>query len=421
MKKKIIGLLILLLVVFMPNLVYAATLSISASSTTITNGDSVNITVKASGLAGKFSITSSNDKVLSGGISSEWLEDQSKTYKFTSKGLGEATITIKPLDAADLSGNTFKTSKSITVKVVKPREKSTNNNLKNLSVEGYSITPEFDKDTLEYTVSLESNIEKIKINATKEDSYASVNGTGEKSVVEGDNIFEIVVTPETGTSKTYKINAIVKDSNPINITINSYQYTLVKRASILTKPDNFEDAKVTINDTEVPAFTNEVTKLTLIGLKDTDGNTNLYKYDSSNKTYSKYETLTSKTKTIIFENTDKVIKDFSKVSVTIDDKVYEAYQNKANKDYILIYGMDLETGSKNWYLYNIKEQSIQTYMSDIIDGMNNNFDSTLKEYKTVLLGMAGLSLILLTISVTQIVSKNKLKQKLVVKETRKQK
>ena len=92
---------------------------------------------------------------------------------------------------------------------MKPREKSTNNNLKDLSVEGYSISPSFDKNTLEYTVNLESNVEKIKINATKEDGYASVSGVGEKDVQEGDNKF-------AGTGKEYTQTLSVSPSGFIS-------------------------------------------------------------------------------------------------------------------------------------------------------------------------------------------------------------
>lgn len=416
MKRKFLNLFILVISFFMfiPN-VNAASLSISTSSKSVVNGNKVTITVKASGVAGKFSITSSNGNVLSGGTSSVWLENETKTYTFTAKSLGSATVTVKTLDAADSSGNAYSSSKSVTINVVKPREKSTNNNLKSLSVEGYTLSPEFNKNTLEYTVNLESSVEKIKINASKEDGYASISGTGEKEVQEGDNKFEITVTSETGKSKVYTVNAIVKDSNPIVKQIDGKNYTVIKRASALTKPELFEATTVTINETEIPAFYNEITNITLIGLKDEQGSIYLYKYDAKTDTYNKYESLTSTSKTIIFDNSDEELEGFIKTKVTIEEIEYNAYQHPSNKDYILVYGIDLETGNKNWYLYNIKEKSIQTYMSNIIDNMNDDFNKTLNEYKMVILGMAGLSLLLLIIIIIQIVSKKKMKKKLIKK------
>lgn len=393
----------------------AASLSISANTKSVVTGGSVTITVKANGLAGKFSITSSNSSVLSGGTNSVWIENETKTYKFSAKDIGSATIKVTPIDVSDTDGNVFKTSKSVTVSVVKPREKSTNNNLKSLSVEGYSISPSFNKDTLEYTVNLESNVEKIKINATKEDGYASLSGTGEKEVQEGDNKIEIVVTSETGKSKVYTINAIVKDSNPIIKEINGKEYTVIKRASAITKPDTFEETKVVINEIEIPAFYNEKTNITLIGLKNTEGNIYLYQYNPEKDSYVKYETLTSISQTVIFENTDEKIDGYDLTTVTINEKEYDVYKNKNNKDYVLIYGMSLETGQKNWYLYNIKEQSIQIYIKDLINNMETSFNKTIEEYKMAIIAMAGLSLLLLIIIIIQIASKNKMKKKLLRK------
>lgn len=325
----------------------------------------------------------------------------------------QCKINGKVIDAG--SSDWVNVSYSKTINVVKPREKSTNNNLKSLSVEGYTLSPSFNKNTLEYTVNLESNIEKIKINASKEDGYASISGTGEKQVQEGDNKFEITVTSETGNSKVYTVNAVVKDSNPIVKEIDGKSYTVVKRSSALTKPELFESTTVSINDTEIPAFYNETTNITLIGLKDENGSIYLYKYDTKTDSLIKYESLTSSSKTIIFEDTNEVINDYTKTTVTINNIEYNAYQHQSNKNYVLIYGMDIKTGEKNWYLYNIKENSIQTYISDIINTMTDDFNKTLKEYKMVLLGMASLSLILLLIIIIQFISKNKLKNKLLKK------
>lgn len=414
---KRISKLVVLLITFFTFLIgtQAASLSISSNYKSIVTGNTITITVKANGLIGKFSITSSNGNVLSGGTSSVWLENETKTYKFTAKNIGSSTITVTPIDVSDTNGNVFKGSKSVTVNVVKPREKSNNNNLKSLSVEGYSISPSFNKNTLEYTVNLESNVEKIKINATEEDGYANVSGTGEKEVQEGDNKFEIVVTSETGKSKVYTVNAVVKDSNPIVKKIDGNEYTVVKRNSALTKPEFFIDTTVNINDIEIPAFYNETIDTTLIGLKDGEGNICLFKYDVEKEQLLKYETLTSDSKTIIFENSNVEIDDFIKTKVTINDKEYNAYQHKDNKDYVLVYGADLNTAVKNWYLYNIKDKSIQVYMSDIINNIENDFNKIIEEYKVVILGMVGLSLLLLIIIIVQIISKNKMKKKLLKK------
>ena len=227
MKKNFIIIFIVALIMVCP--AYVDALSISASSTTITNGGTVKVTVRPEGLIGKFSVTSSNSNVLSGGTGSVWLENDSVTYTFSSKGIGSATITVRAIDASDSSGNAWSGNKSVTINVVKPREKSNNNNLKSLSIEGFEITPEFNKDTLEYNATVGDEVETIKINANMEDSYGHVDGAGEKELAEGVNKFEIKAISETGKEKVYILNVTVKDNNPVLEKVNGKDYTLVRQ------------------------------------------------------------------------------------------------------------------------------------------------------------------------------------------------
>jgi len=412
MKRIKIGILLILMLFPMTYVSAAGTASISANNTVV-NGSYVTATVTLNNTAAwNISIKGSG---ATSGCSSKEVGDSgtgnntTKYFKVTCKATSIGTITFSYSgDITSADGNNINVSGSKNVTVVKPREKSNNNDLKSLSVDGYDISPKFDKNTLEYTVNLESSVEKIKINATKADGYASVSGAGEKDVVEGDNKFEIIVTSETGKKKTYILNAIVKDSNPIIRKVDGKEYSVVKRESALTQPENFTKTVVTIEETEIPAFYNESTKTILIGMKDENGLIYLFRYDNDNLT--KYETLTSSSMTIIFEE-PKDDNNLTKTTVTIDKKEYTAYRYKDNKDYVLIYGTELNTNTKNWYLYNIKENSIQTFIGDNTDELKEEFDNTLNEYKIVILSLAGLSIGLLIVIIVQIISKGKMKKK----------
>ena len=394
MTKKVLSLLILALSFFgFSTSVYAASLGISASSRSVVNGGSVRVTVNASGLIGKFSITSSNGSVLSGGTSSVWLENESKTYTFSAKSVGNATITVKALDVADTSGNPYSGSRSVSINVVKPREKSTNNNLKSLSVEGYTLSPEFNKDTLEYTVELEASVEKIMVNAEKADSYASLSGGGEITVSEGDNRIEIKVTSETGKEKVYVINAVVKDSNPITTTVNDKKLTVVKKASSLTKPDLFEETKIKINEMEIPAFYNETTGTTLVGLRDESGKIDLYIYDQDKNSYQKYLTLIGTEFHLIQKEAKGIPEGYQKVTKKIDDIEYTAYQ-KDKSDFLLLYGTILENGSEGWYSYDTKEKTLQRYNKDIVESITKEYQDIQDTDHKVIIGLAVLSSVL---------------------------
>lgn len=399
MRNKIIASFLLTILFLIPTNIYAAEgpwLKITTSSTTITVGSTVTIRVSQNDLAGKFSVTSSNSSVLSGGVGSDkfTVSGESKSYKFTAKSVGTAKITVNAIDLASFSTEQkYSSSKSITINVVKPREKSTNNNLKSLSVEGYTLSPEFNQDTLEYTVELEASVEKIMVNAEKADSYASLSGGGEIAVSEGDNRIEIKVTSETGKEKVYVINAVVKDSNPITTTVNDKKLTVVKKASSLTKPDLFEETKIKINEMEIPAFYNEATGTTLVGLRDESGKIELYIYDQDKNSYQKYLTLIGTEFHLIQKEAKGIPEGYQKVTKKIDDIEYTAYQ-KDKSDFLLLYGTILENGSEGWYSYDTKEKTLQRYNKDIVESITKEYQDIQDTDHKVIIGLAVLSSVL---------------------------
>ena len=269
--------------------------SINASSTVYV-GNSVAVTIEAKGLIGRFDISSSNQAILAGS-DTKWIEDGTITMYFTAKSTGKATITLNAVDVADTSGNEFSGSRSITINVVKKTTKpsvdvnkkySKNNYLSKLEIEDYELTPEFDKDTLDYKVELEPGTEKINITASLEDKSASVKGIGEVEITEGTNTIKVVVTAENGNERTYKIIANAPEKDPINIKINDKKYTVVKRRELIGTKEGYKEDEVKIEDFDIPTLYNDVTKVTLVGVKDTDGNITLVSYDSKTGEYSVY-------------------------------------------------------------------------------------------------------------------------------------
>ena len=415
-KKLLIMILLTFALIFNTSYVNAASLDIKANNYTVTTGSTVKVTVSANGLTGKFSVSSSDSGVLSGGINGDWLENNSKTYTFNAKKVGTATITVNAVNAADSSTSVnFTGSKTITIKVVKPREKSTNNDLKTLKVEGSELSPEFNKDTLEYTVSVESSVEKVKIIAETEDGYASMTGDGEKEVSEGDNEFAVVVTSETGIEKKYTIKVIVADSTPIVKEYKNKNYTIVKRSSLLEKPnEEFIETTTTIDNNVVPAFYNEKLDITVIVARDEQQRLTYFVYNENNNTIEKYEQIVSEPVTIVIGNTEEEIEGYEKKSVDINGQDYEGYQ--IDNSTVLIYGKNIKNNKEGWYKYNLKEQSIQSFdVDNYLQSIEDN-ENKINEYKVVVLVLSGLTIFLLLILVIVIISKRKLRQELLIQK-----
>ena len=275
------------------NNVSATSLSIKSSASSITKGRSITITSLISADSGIYT-TTGTVKCTGAGVNSSVdlsYEDlntanRSKSFSLTIKPTTSGTITCSSSNvrirelAQEKEYQLSDKSISITVKepaVIPPKEYSKNNYLKSLSVEGYDIS--FDKDTLEYSIEVGNEVEKVKINAQTEDSKASVSGTGEREVSEGNNKLEVRVEAENGNVKTYVINVIVKELDPINVKIGSEEYTVIRKEDVLTVLPNYQKTTVNIDGDDVLAYYNEITKFTIVGLKDSKGVANYYIYD----------------------------------------------------------------------------------------------------------------------------------------------
>ncbi len=99
--------------------------------------------------------------------------------------------------------------KTYTVSVTKNDYRNTNNNLQSLTVEGYDLI--FNKDKLTYTLIVDHSVTSVNISAQAEDEKAKVAGGGTKSLKIYSNVFNIVVTAENMTTKTYSVNVVRRD------------------------------------------------------------------------------------------------------------------------------------------------------------------------------------------------------------------
>lgn len=93
--------------------------------------------------------------------------------------------------------------------------KSSNNYLSELSIKGYELTPAFDKQIHEYSITEVVDVDEINIIAVTDDSRAIINGKGIVKLQPGENNLRIDVEAESGTVRTYFIK-ITKSNNENN-------------------------------------------------------------------------------------------------------------------------------------------------------------------------------------------------------------
>ncbi len=90
---------------------------------------------------------------------------------------------------------------------------SPNNKLSGITIDGYSLTPTFSKDTEKYALVVDSSVSSVNIRATAIDSKATVSGAGTISLGSGTTIVKIVVKAENGDMRTYQVSIAKGNGN----------------------------------------------------------------------------------------------------------------------------------------------------------------------------------------------------------------
>lgn len=390
----------------------AASLKVSANKSTVVVGSTVTVTVNASGAAGWeyclsydssiFSLSSSTSDTGRNCVrTGSTLIGYSKVT-FTLKAIksGTSTITVKDEQMYGDDGNAISSTKNsikLTTKTQAEIEASysTDANLKNLSVSGYTLSPEFDKNTTTYSLEVENDVESITISATKSDSSATITGTGEKTLTEGINKFNIIVTAEKGNKKTYTIEVTRKELNPISVKVDNQEMTVVRKSDALEVPPYYSSTEVELDGEMIPALKSDITGYTLVGLKDGNGTINLYVYNDVNNTYLIYKQVGLEGFTFIPIASTSLINGYDSVkNIEVEGISMDSYTNGTDSSLVLIYGMNAKTGETGWYRYDTAEGTFQKYYEESISTSNKDGDLYFL-LAIVFAGIAGLAILLL--------------------------
>ncbi len=432
--KKRTNILILFMISFLlfTQSVFAYGYDLSVTSNSVTVGNSITLNIKVSDAAGKFLISTSNSSVVSISSTNAWIDNGTQSVTLKANKEGSATITVTASDVTSYSGASISGSKSVNITVkakptpsnnksnnytpAKVTPKSSNNFLTSLTIDGLKLNEDFDKEKLEYTLTIPAETEKIKINAQVNDSNAKVTGVGEVKVSTGLNTFEIVVTAENGSKRTYKLNATVEELKPIKVNIDNKEYNVIRKRKELPKiSDYYEEKDITIDNEKVEGYYNDKLKYTLVGLKDNKGNIEYYIYNNNKYTLYKEYTFNG----TVLQVLDKEVKGYKKVNFIYDDDKINSYQEvkinllkntyaKENNDiagnqFYLFYAKNIETGKENLYQYDAVEKTIQRYNLEVLNMYKENTDTY---YMYLLISILIIVILFITIAVL-VMTKNK--------------
>ena len=138
------------------------------------------------------------------------------------------------------------------VKINRDDGRDTNNYLKSLTLSEGTLT--FNKNTTNYSVSINGEITEIKIDATAESTKAKVSGIGTKTIKKGLNNYQVVVTAENGDKRAYELKVTLGDIIIPKYTLTydkeSYAYCDSEEPEKITQEEDTEWGHLCVPDKE---------------------------------------------------------------------------------------------------------------------------------------------------------------------------
>ena len=386
LKKPLVSLALLCAMLFsLLQVSYAAGMSVSAGQSTVSVGRTVafTITVPAGSEAWTYSVAySANLTLESGDLAPMGFEGESRSNQlvFRANDTGTGSVWISA-GSYCVSGVDYDASGSASVSIVSASEpddsepdytpstpgKSGNNALSALTVSAGTLTPAFDPAVTEYTLSLPQGTEKITLTATPSDSNATVQGDGELTLQEGENMLPLVVTAENGDTKTYTVTAKVAQAPTLFLDYNGQRLGVVKDVSQVTPPAGFAPAEpITYSGDTLPIWTDVSGKRTLVYLLDEKTSAQgFYLFSQTTGVQSPYLPILCGSVTYIYTDIPKELSSvpgLTPATVKAFGQTLNGwtYNDASLKDFCVLYLMD-DAGSYGYYTYDSREETLQRF------------------------------------------------------------
>lgn len=198
----------------------AGTLSIALSSSDAKVGDSVTVTVYASGTdneaviadlnltydASKLEYVSSSASGATGGGGTVKASGSDVSIRFKVIGSGDAYVKAEGASLTAAGAHIAVSGASSSDVEGEDAAKSGDNSLSALTISSGTLSPAFKGSVTEYTAEVSSDVSEIKVDPVLSNSKAEiVSVTGNQNLKEGKNVITILVRAENGMEASYKI------------------------------------------------------------------------------------------------------------------------------------------------------------------------------------------------------------------------
>lgn len=290
---------------------------------------------------------------------------------------------------------------------------------------GEEINLDFSSEKTTYSINVTDEEEVLTIDAKAfDEDNVKIQGLGTKTLLPGENVFEIIVEDKTNTTKkTYTINVFVKVLPVTHLNFNNKQYGIMAELTNVSAPAGFKKTKTTINKENVEVYTNNDVIL-VYGIDDNE-NGEFYIYREDDGMIAKFNPLTIGDSTIYLIDVPSDIQEREAMSfetIQVSNQTIKAWVFDDSKllDYVLIYALNSEgvedylvLDAKNQVIYEYPESEPTTY--EEFEEWLNQEEKEKPNY--VLYGSIGAVVLAIVGVIIWMVSKNKKEDEIEEEET----
>ena len=343
----------------------------SASGSAIVNGGGGTVTASGTS-AGSFSISFTAIAKGSGSITTSGSDVYDINGNAISISHAGATVTVATAsNNGDTNNGNATTEAGETTETTEDDGRSADCDLASLQVSPGTLTPAFSADRTTYSLQVDEDVTSVVVSASAADGNATTSVSGANSIQKGKNTVRVTVTAENGAVKVYTINVQAGEDvgDPV-ATIDGKEYSFVMNEDGLEAPEGFTAGTTTYKDWDVLSYESPNKKITVVCLKDEDGENHWFIMDAEKDVFTPYQEYSSQyNRYIITAVPDGVaIPDgFKETTLKIGDNSVVAYQSDdiADKDLYLVYAINVE-GEEGFYEYDAKEQAFLRYVPMIV-------------------------------------------------------
>lgn len=343
----------------------------SASGSAIVNGGGGTVTASGTS-AGSFSISFTAIANGSGSITTSGSDVYDINGNAISISHAGATVTVATAsNNGDTNNGNATTEAGETTEATEDDGRSADCDLASLQVSPGTLTPAFSADRTTYSLQVDEDVTSVVVSASAADGNATTSVSGANSIQKGKNTVRVTVTAENGAVKVYTINVQAGEDvgDPV-ATIDGKEYSFVMNEDGLEAPEGFTAGTTTYKDWDVLSYESPNKKITVVCLKDEDGENHWFIMDAEKDVFTPYQEYSSQyNRYIITAVPDGVaIPDgFKETTLKIGDNSVVAYQSDdiADKDLYLVYAINVE-GEEGFYEYDAKEQAFLRYVPMIV-------------------------------------------------------